>query len=120
MKKILIVEDDPFILDIYVTCFKKEGYHIEVARDGVVALEKARTEYPDVILLDLGLPSMDGWQVLEELRSSPATRNLKVIIISNLNQAPYLTRAANLGVSKFLTKAEHTVDDILKTINEVL
>lgn len=118
-KKILLAEDDPFILDIYSNALKAAGYRVEIARDGAAALEKAKTLYPDLLILDIGLPKMDGWQVLRALRSNPANQGVKVIILSNLNPNQYPPDALGLGVSKFFIKIEHTIDDIINAVGEI-
>src|SRR5689334_21602869 len=85
MKNILLVEDDSFIVDIYAKQFKKEGYHVDVALDGAAALEKIKNSKPDLLILDLLLPKIEGWEVLRHVRANPLTKDVKVIVISNLD-----------------------------------
>jgi twitching motility two-component system response regulator PilH len=120
MKTILLAEDDPFIIDIYATQFKKEGFKVDVAKDGDMALEKVEENYPDLLVLDITLPKMNGWEILKKLRSEAKTKNIKVIVISNLNQQDYADNIANLGVIKYFLKIESTPDEIVKAVKEIL
>jgi len=120
MKTILLAEDDPFIIDIYATQFKRQGFSVDVAGDGQMALEKARSNYPDVLVLDIMLPKMDGWEVLKHLRSDAKTKNIKVVVISNLNQRDYADKIANFGVIKYFLKISTTPEEIVHTIKEIL
>ena len=119
-KKILIVEDDPFILDIYSSQFKKEGYLIDVATDGQMALERIKNNGPDLVLLDIELPRMNGWDVLKVLRDDPVTKDLKVVIISNNNQEEAAQNIAKFNVLKYFLKIEHTASDIIAQVKNML
>src|SRR3989344_4472212 len=120
MKKILLVEDDPFIIDIYSNHLKKAGFGVDIAMDGKMALEKVKTNYPDLLLLDILLPKMDGWEILKEIRSDEKTKNLKVIVISNLNQQEYANDIEQLGVIKYFLKIQSSPDEIVTAIKEIL
>jgi len=120
MKSILLVEDDPFILDIYKEQFIREGFGVEVATDGVMALEKVKNAIPDVMVLDILLPKMDGWNVLREMRQDVALKNVKVIVISNLNREDFENDISQLGVSKYFLKIESTPEEIANAIKEIL
>jgi CheY-like chemotaxis protein len=120
MRKILLAEDDPFILDIYSTYLKKEGYGVDIAKDGQMALEKIKISKPDILLLDLDLPKLNGRDVLKVLRSEPSTKDLKVMIISNHNQQDYPDVVSQLGIIKYFLKIETTVQDIARAIEEAL
>ena len=119
-KTILLAEDDPFIIDIYSNHFKKEGFEVDIAVDGQMALEKIQNHIPDILLLDIILPKMDGWKLLKELRSNAATKNVKVFVISNLNQQDHADDIVNLGVTKFFLKVETNPEEITTAIREVL
>ena len=120
MKKILLVEDDSFILDIYASKFKQEGYSVDIAQDGQVALEKIKNNCPDLLVLDLLVPKLDGWDVLRSVRNDPKTKDLKVIIISNLDQKSYPDDADKLGVIRYFLKIATTPDEIANAIREIL
>ena len=120
MKSILLVEDDPFIVDIYSSQLRHEGYKVDIANTGELALEKIKNNYPDLMILDIKLPKMDGWEVLKTVRAETTTQNLKVIVVSNFNKEDQRDNIVNLGVLKYLLKVEATPDDILNAVKEVL
>ncbi|MBX4200953.1 response regulator [Candidatus Parcubacteria bacterium] len=119
-KKILLVEDDLFILDIYKQKFIQKGFAVEVATDGEMALDKARQILPDILLLDILLPKMDGWEVLKNVRQDPLFKDLKVVMISNLNIQDYQNQMKEFNVSKYFIKAETTPEELANTIKELL
>lgn len=120
MKTILLAEDDPFILDIYSSRLRKEGYKVDIAKDGQAALEKVKNNYPDLLLLDIRLPKINGCQLLKMLREDPKTKNVKVVVISNLNKSEFPEDISNLGVIKFLLKVESSPEEVANAVNEAL
>ena len=120
MKKILLAEDDSFIVDIYSSYLKKAGYNVDVALNGSSAIEKIKKDPPDLLILDIIMPGMDGWEVLKELRGNPDTKDLKVIVISNLDLADHAQDLSNYKVSKTFLKIGTTLDEITKSIGELL
>ncbi len=120
MKKILIVEDDPFIVDIYAAQLKARGYSVDTANDGQMALEKIKNNCPDLLLLDLILPNMDGWEVLKNLRQDPRTKDLKVFVISNLNQNDNADNITHFNVAKYFLKIQTTPEEISNAVKEVI
>ena len=104
-KSILTVEDDPFLTEIYVSKLEPRGYNIEAARDGEEALNFLKTKSFDLVVLDINLPKISGWDVLREIRNNLSTRDLKVIVVSNFeNENQQLTE--ELGVKKFIVKIQ--------------
>jgi len=120
MKKILLVEDDPFIVDIYASQLRGQGYSVDTANTGELALEKIKQNYPDLLLLDLILPGIDGWEVLKNVRQDPRTKALKVFVISNLNQSDNADNISNFGVLKYFLKIQTSPEDISKAVKEVI
>ncbi len=120
MHQILIVEDDPFIVDIYAIQLKKDGYKVSVAKDGQMALDKINESIPDLLVLDLNLPKIDGWEVLRMLRQEPATKDLKVIILSNNFPQNHTQDVEYLKVIKYFVKIETSVQEISHFIKEIL
>lgn len=116
MKKILIVEDDINLLNLYKEVLQEDGYEIELAEDGEQAIKKAQAFIPDVILLDLMLPTVDGFEVLKTVKADPATKDTLVIIQTNLDSEFQRDKAINLGAAEFLVKAD---DDPGKLLSEV-
>ncbi len=119
-KKILLVEDDPFILDIYRQKFIQKGFAVEVAMDGQAALDKIKDIMPDILVLDLLLPRVDGWQVLREVRANPLFKKLKVVIISNLDSRDYQDKIQEFNVSKYFLKAQTAPEEIGNAVKELL
>ena len=120
MKKVLLVEDDPFLVDIYRNKLEESNYEVEAIGDGGRALEKLKETKPDIVLLDIILPSMDGWEILRAIRNDPETKNLKVIMLSNLGQKEEVEKGVDLGATKYLIKAHFTPSEVVKEINELL
>jgi CheY-like chemotaxis protein len=114
--KVLWVEDDSFLSDLVAMKLKHEGCAALYAKDGEHALEILKTEIPDIILLDLVLPGMSGFEVLEAIKKNPALKDVPVIVLSNLGQQKDIERVMQLGAKKHLIKAEHDLDDIIAEI----
>jgi DNA-binding response OmpR family regulator len=118
--KILIVDDDPFILDMYILKFKEKGFEVDTARDGKTALEKINSFNPDVLLLDLVLPMLDGFEVLEELKKRGSVPRAKTIILTNLGQKEDVERGMNLGAHDYIIKAHFTPSEVVEKVKSVL
>ena len=114
MSKILIIEDDKFLRELLQVKLKKENFSVFVAVNGEEGIKKAQEEQPDLILLDLILPNIDGFEVLKRIRDNPAIAAIKVIVLSNLGQKEDVERALNLGAVDYLVKAHFTLDEIVK------
>jgi DNA-binding response OmpR family regulator len=120
MKNILLVEDDSFLIDIYTTKMKESGFSVEVASEGEEAVRKAKEQQFDLVLLDIVLPKVDGWDILRQIKAESKLKDLKVIIISNLSQKEEVEKGMNLGADKYLIKAHYTPSEVVKEIKEVL
>lgn len=119
-KKVLIVEDDEFLRSLTAKRLEKEGYEVAVAVDGESANGIAVANKPDLILLDLLLPGLDGFEVLKRARADEVTKNTPVIVFSNLGQREDIEKAKGLGANDFLIKANFTLDDVIEKINTTL
>jgi len=126
-KEILLVEDDIFLVDIYAKKFSEGGFKIEVVGNGEDALKKIREKvdekkslWPDLLILDIVLPQLNGWEVLREIKKDPFLKNLKIIILSNLGQKSEIERALELKVDKYLIKAHYTPSEVLQEIKNIL
>ncbi len=115
-KKILIVEDDEFLRSLAAKRLEKEGYQVLAATDGDIGLKMAKTENPVIILLDLLLPGLSGYEVLEKLREEEETKKTPIIVFSNLGQKEDVEKAKGLGANDFLIKANFTLDDVVEKI----
>ncbi|TMD15411.1 MAG: response regulator [Chloroflexi bacterium] len=106
--RILVVEDDASVAQMYRLKLELDGYSVDVAGDGLVALEKARTLHPDIIFLDIRLPKLDGLGVLEALREDASTEHIPVVILSNWNEKELVERGIKLGALDHLIKSQTT------------
>lgn len=119
-KKILLVEDEEIIISLLQKKLIKEGYEVSVARDGVEGLEKMRKIKPDLILLDIIMPRMEGFEVMEEMQKSEELKKIPVIVISNSGQPVELERAVKLGAKDWLIKTEFDPQEVLdKVIKQI-
>ena len=121
-KKILIVEDDRFLLDLCVKRFNQSGYNVNFAVDGKEGLEKIIKHKPDLILLDLIIPGIDGFDVLKKVRAdkNKSIAKIPIIVLSNLGQKSDVQKALKLGASDYLIKAHFTTDDIISKVKKHL
>jgi len=119
-KKILVVEDDKFLRELISQKLLKEGYDIVEAVDGEKGIENARKERPDLVLLDLILPGIDGFEVLAKLKADPKLSNIPVIILSNLGQKTDIEKGIEMGAVDYLIKAHFTPGEIVEKIAAVL
>jgi len=119
MKKILLIEDDAFLVDIYTTKIKEAGYEIISAFDGEDGFKKAKEEKPDLVLLDLVLPGMDGWEFLKKAKSENL-KDLKIVILSNLGQKEEVEKGIGLGVEKYLVKSHYAPSEVVEEIKKIL
>lgn len=119
-KKILIVEDDKFLRDVIAKKLVKEGYIIIEAMNGEEGLLKIKEDKPDLILLDLILPGMDGFEFLELIKKNQESSQIPVVILSNLGQRDEIKRGFELGAIDYLVKAHFPPSEIVKKVNDVL
>ena len=112
----MIVEDDSFVLGIYQTKVSQEGDQVIKARDGAEALEKLEKEKPDLILLDIIMPRMDGLEVLKKLKSRSDFKNIPVILLTNLSQKEEINFGLGLGANDYLIKSHFTPTEVLEKI----
>src|SRR3990172_3060965 len=110
---VLIVEDDTALWRLYEEKFKKEGFEAIIARDGETGLNLALTKHPDFILLDMLLPKMKGIDVLERLMTEPNSKDIAVIILTNVTEREEADKALKLGAKEYLAKAMHSPEDIV-------
>ena len=116
-KKILLVDDDKTFVDLYSAVFNDRNINFSIARNGVEALQKAATELPDLILLDIMLPDINGLDVLKKLKQDSNTKNITVWVISNLSEQLNFDAAKALGAEDYLIKASYTPNQVIERIN---
>jgi two-component system, OmpR family, phosphate regulon response regulator PhoB len=117
-KYILIVEDDSFIATAYKEGLEREGFEVEVADDGEIAVLMMSKKIPDLILLDLIMPVMDGFEVLSRIKKDATLNKVPVVILSNLGQESDIEKGKSLGAEDYLVKADHTLDDVVSVIKK--
>ncbi len=114
--KILLVEDDDSLANVYVTRFQAEGFDIQRASDGEDALTAALEYRPDIILLDIMMPKVDGFDVLDILRNTPQIGGTKVIVLTALSQEGDRQRATELGADDYLVKSQVVIADVVERV----
>lgn len=120
MKKVLFIEDESALQRAASQVLTEEGFRVFSALDGELGLALAKREQPDIILLDLVIPKLDGFQVLGEIRQDPTTKNIPVIILSNLEGSGDVERALELGATTYLVKTNYRLDEVVEKIKGVL
>lgn len=118
--KILIIEDDNFLLSMYATKFEKENFEVLSAEDGEKGVRKALKDQPDLILLDIILPKMDGFEVLKKLKSQKETKDIPVILLTNLSQRDDSKKGLSLGADDYLIKAHFMPSEIVDKVKKYL
>ncbi len=117
---LLLVEDDTFLGGMYVTKLSMEGFSVELATDGKTGLERAKKILPDLILLDILLPKMNGFEVLKDLKADSTTKSIPVILLTNLGQKEDVVQGLDLGATDYLIKAHFMPSEVVAKIKEVL
>ncbi|OGD53274.1 hypothetical protein A3J78_00940 [Candidatus Beckwithbacteria bacterium RBG_13_35_6] len=120
MGKVLIIEDDPLINKIYKTRLSKDGHQVELADNGKDGLVLALKIKPDVVLLDIMLPQVSGLDVLKELKKTPSTAKIPVIVYSNLSKEEEINKAKKLGASEYIIKANMSPHQLVAKIEKYL
>lgn len=120
MTKILLVEDDTNLREIYGARLEAEGYQISSASDGEEALAVAVRERPDLIISDVMMPKISGFDMLDILRSTPETKDVKVIVMTALGQEEDRKRGEELGADRYVVKSQATLEDVVGMVRELL
>ena len=118
--KILVVDDDPFILDMYVIKFKEQGFQIDTATDGKMALDRIEAGKPDIVLLDVVMPKMDGFDVIKKIQESKTPRTYKILFLTNFGQKEDVERGMQLGADGYIIKAHFTPSEVVAKVKELL
>ena len=120
MSKIMVVEDDASLREIYSIRITAEGYNVVSAGDGEEALAMAVREKPDLILSDVMMPKISGFDMLDILRATPETANIKVVMMTALSSDDQRARGERLGADRYLVKSQVGIEDVINAIHEVL
>lgn len=119
-KRILLVEDDDALAGVYITRLQAEGFDVRRVANGEEALAAALNYHPDLALLDVMMPKVSGFDVLDILRNTPETTNLKIVMLTALNQQSDLDRAKSLGADDYLVKSQVVISDVIESIRKHL
>lgn len=120
MARILLVEDDSNLREIYGARLGAEGHEITSAKDGEEALAVAVKVKPDLIISDVMMPKISGFDMLDILRSTPETKDVKIIMMTALSQDEDRKRGTDLGADRYIVKSQVTLDDVVTIVNEVI
>ena len=119
-KKILIVDDDDFLLDMYAMKFREAGFLVDIAKNGEEALGRAKEVQPDIMLLDVVMPKMDGFEVLRLIKEQNIVPNALIFILSNLGQKEDIERGLKLGAKDYIVKAQFTPSEVVAKVKSFL
>jgi len=119
-KTALVVEDDNFLIKAYEAHLAKAGFHVRTALDGVEAVESLKKVMPDIILLDLVMPRMDGFDVLEEMQKKSEWKKIPIVVVSNLGQESDRDRSLKLGAVEYIVKSDFSLQQTVDLISKHL
>ena len=115
-----MVEDDVFLANIYKTKFEMEGFNVFLAENGEAALEEVKKKKPEIILLDILLPKLDGFAVLEKIKADKTTKDIPVILLTNLGQKDDVEKGLEMGAVDYLIKAHFKPSEVVDKVKKVL
>ena len=118
--KVAIIEDDIAIVQMYRTKFENEGYDVATAGDGVTGLELIESFQPDIVLLDLMMPNMNGLDVLGKLRAQPGGREAKIVVLTNMGDTETATKVYKMAADDYIVKAEMTPKQVAERVKTLL
>lgn len=117
---VLIVDDDEFLLEMYALKFKEEGFVVEIAKTGRDALEKVASIKPNIVLLDVVLPEMDGFSILQKMRAEKNSSTPLIVMLTNLSQKDDTERGMRLGADDYIVKAHYTPSEVVEKVRKLL
>jgi CheY-like chemotaxis protein len=118
--KVLVIEDDKFLVNAYRIKFEKLGYEIRIAGDGLEALKMLNEWEPEILILDLVMPNMDGYEFLEKLRAMDKYKSIPVLISSNLSQPEDKEKASKLGANNYVVKGNLSLTELVEKLEELI
>ena len=119
-KRILLIEDDQFLLNLIGPKIEREGFMLTIAKNGQEGLVEVTRSMPDLVLLDIILPDLNGFEILEKIKADQSLASIPVVILSNLSQPENIKRGQELGAIDYLVKVQHTPQDIVDKIKNLL
>ncbi len=118
--KVVLVEDEKMLADMYSTKFAMEGFDVHTAYDGAAGLAMAKEVVPDIILLDVIMPKLDGFAVLKELKADAGVKDVPVMLLTNLGQEEDIKKGKELGAVDYFVKANHTPAEVVQKVQSIL
>ncbi|MFA4998989.1 MAG: response regulator [Candidatus Paceibacterota bacterium] len=120
MNRVLIVEDEEFLIRALEDNLVADGYAVDIAKNGEEAVRKIRKKKPDLILLDILMPGSDGFYVIKEIKRSPIWKSIPVIVLSNLGEDTAIKRALEVGADDYFVKSQHPIQEVIKRVEDYL
>jgi CheY-like chemotaxis protein len=120
MAKILLIEDDGLMSRMFGRLFSFAGYQVEIADDGQAGYEKAKQFLPDLILLDVMMPKLNGLEVIQRLKADPQTQNIMIVLLTNLGLQDKIDEAIKMGATACIIKSNHQPEEIVKMVADFL
>jgi CheY-like chemotaxis protein len=120
MTKVLLIEDDPLIYRLYQKLFSLEGFEIELAENGQLGLEKLKTFHPDILLMDIMMPEMNGIEMLTQVKSDPATKDIPVIVLTNIADMNITQMALSKGAVLCIIKSQTEPSEVINSVKATL
>ncbi len=118
--KVLIIEDDSYISDMYKIKFDSENFETTVAEDGIKGIKEIERQKPDIVLLDIVMPKVDGFSVLKMIKKNENSKDIPVVMLTNLGQKENVERGFELGATSYIIKAHFTPSEVVKKVKEIL
>lgn len=118
MTRLLIVEDDPYVQRMYRRMFSFQNFLVTTASDGVSGLECINNDKPDLVLLDIMLPDMNGLEVLAKIKNNPNTKEIPVLMLTNVGDEKIMEEAKKLGADCYMIKSDFSPDQVIDKINQ--
>lgn len=119
-KKIIIAEDEPVLIEMYKLYFERAGYEVLKADNGRECIDFVKKEKPDIILLDILMPKIDGWEVLRQLKTDPETKLIPILVFSNLGQTQEIQKGLDLGADDYVIKSDMTPKELLEKVEGMI
>ncbi len=117
---VLIIEDDSYISDMYKIKLESENFEVATAKDGIIGIKMLEKQKPDIILLDVVMPKMDGFDVLKIIKKNIELKGIPVVLLTNLGQKENVEKGFDLGADSYIIKAHFTPSEVIEKIREVL
>ncbi len=119
-RKIIIIEDDKFLSDIYKTKFESEGFKVTAVNDGEKGLKAIQTKKPDIVLLDVLLPKLDGFTILETLKKDKTTKDIPVVLLTSMGRKEDVIKGLEMGAADYLIKAHFKPTEVVDKVKKIL